>query len=456
MSLYKRKHGEEQPYWPIGSYKLRLPFIHYRIEMPELIQGIVLFTAGLGMIEIMTGSMGISYEAALTITILNQFLMLLPSTFGVPLVSGFITAMVPLMVVFLNGYEGTEAIQAVVAVQLLLALLFLIFGISGLGEKIVVNLPSSLKAGILIGAGIAAIMTEIEPGGRLSETPIAITVGGLLCLFTMFSLYFKRLSSKKRFIRLIASYGISPSIIVAIIVGWAVGEYPAPTVEWGITVPALSEVWQITPWVIGFPSMDLLIASIPTAILAYIIAYGDVVVGDEMIQRAKKARPDEKIEYTFGQLYILTFIRNLLNALFAPHPGLAGPIYTAGTASVTERYTYGRKAMDSLFSGTNTMLIAFSIGIFLLPLVTFFRPFLPIALSITLILTGYLCITIGMQQVKTEIERGIAGVMAIVLAIYGAAAALALGLVLYFTMEFTGIKKKKSNQDKEEIQQNVS
>ena len=139
MSLYKRKHGEEQPYWPIGSYKLRLPFIHYRIEMPELIQGIVLFTAGLGMIEIMTGSMGISYEAALTITILNQFLMLLPSTFGVPLVSGFITAIVPLMVVFLNGYEGTEAIQAVVAVQLLLSLLFLIFGISGLGEKSVVN-----------------------------------------------------------------------------------------------------------------------------------------------------------------------------------------------------------------------------------------------------------------------------------------------------------------------------
>lgn len=424
LSLYKRKNGAEQPYWPIGSYKMRLPFIHYKLETPELIQGIVLFTAGLGMIEIMTSVMGISYEAALTITILNQFLMLIPSTFGVPFVSGFITALIPLIVVFIGGFEpGAEAVQAVIAVQLVLAFLFLIFGLSGLGEKVVVNLPPSLKAGVLIGAGIAAIMTEIEPGGRLAETPIAITVGGLLCLFTMFSLYFKRLSIKNRFVRFIASYGIVPAILTAILVGWIVGEYPTPNIEWGITVPAISEVWQLTPWVIGFPGIDMLIAAVPTAVLAYIIAYGDIIVGDQMVKRASEARKDEKISYSFSHMHILTFIRNLLNAFFAPHPGMAGPIYTAGVASVTERYTKGRKAMDSIYSGSNTMLIAFSIGIFMLPLVTFFRPFLPIALSITLILTGYLCITIGMQQVKTEVEMGVAGIMAIVLAIYGAAPA---------------------------------
>ncbi|UOQ91977.1 hypothetical protein MUO14_15885 [Halobacillus shinanisalinarum] len=63
MSIIKRKTREEQPFWPVVSYKLRLPFLHYKLETPELIQGMVLFTAGLSMIAIMTGVIiGISYE----------------------------------------------------------------------------------------------------------------------------------------------------------------------------------------------------------------------------------------------------------------------------------------------------------------------------------------------------------------------------------------------------------
>jgi hypothetical protein len=323
-----------------------------------------------------------------------------------------------------------------------------LFGISGFGAKIVKNLPGSLKGGILIGAGLAAIMTEIESGGRLLTTPIAISVGVVLCLYTMFSLSFKKLSSTHRWARLISSYGIMPAIIVAIIIGWAVGEYPSPSLEWGFTTPSFGAVWEITPFVIGFPSIGMLIAAVPTAILAYIIAYGDIVVGDKIIERANHLRPDEKIKYSLSHLHVLTFVRNLLNSLFAPHPGMAGPIFTAGTASVAERYTYGRKAMDSIYSGTNSMLIAFSIGIFLLPVITFFQPFLPIALSITLILTGYLCITIGMQQLKTEVEMGVAGVMAIVLAMYGAAPALVVGTVLYFAVQRTSKEKETAYVEK--------
>ena len=448
MFNQKRKDGEEQPYWPLGSFKIRLPFIHYRLEKAELIQGLVLFTAGLSMIEIMTSFMGISYEAALTITILNQFLMLLPSSMGVPFVAGFITALIPLIIVFLQGYPpGPEAVQAVIAVQMVLAFIFLIFGISGIGEKVVKNLPASLKAGILIGAGIAAIMTEIEPGGRLSETPVAITVGAIFCLFIMFSMYFRRLSRKSNFMRKIASYGILPAILLAIGVGVAVGEYNFPAIEWGITPLALQEVWAISPFVIGFPSLEMFINAIPIAIMAYVIAYGDIVVGEQVINRAKEMRPDEKIEYNFSMLHKVTFARNLLNSLFAPHPGMAGPIFTAGTASVAERYTYGKKSMQSIFSGTNSLLIAFSVGIMLLPLVSFFRPFLPIALSITLILTGYLCITIGMQQVKKEAEMGVAGLMAIILALYGAAPALGAGIVLYFAIQ----KSRLFEKDDEDV-----
>ncbi|WP_099305229.1 solute carrier family 23 protein [Bacillus sp. Marseille-P3800] len=457
MSMYKRKPGHEQPYWALGQYKIRIPFVHFKLELPEIIQGIVLFTVGLSMIEIMTSVMGISYEAALTITILNQFLMLLPSIMGVPFVGGFITALIPVLILFLEGYEpGTEAIQAVIAVQIMLAVIFLLFGKTGLGEILVKTLPASLKAGILIGAGITAIMAEIQPGGRLTETPVAITIGTLLCFYMMFSLSFKALSKRKKLVGRIASFGIIPAIFIAIFIGWAVGEYPTPNVEWGITTPSFGAVWDITPFVIGFPTIEMFIGAIPIAILAYVIAYGDIIVGDKLIERVKQFRPDEKIEYTFKQVHMVTFFRSVLNALFVPHPGMAGPIFTAGTATVAERYTNGRTSMDSIFSGMNSLSIAFSIGIFLLPVVTFFQPFLPIALALTLILTGYLCITVGMQQIKTETEMGVAGVMAIVLAIYGAAPGLVVGILLYFLIQRSrqkqdGPKQQESEDEKKKI-----
>lgn len=444
MTFYRRKYGEEQPYWPLGKYKLRLPFIHYRLEIPELIQGLVIFTIGLSMVEIMTSVVGMSFLSALTTVILTQFLMLIPSTLGVPFVSGFITPLLPILIVFLGEFEpGVEAIQALIAVQLLTAVIFLILGITGLGTKFVLLLPSSLKGGILIGAGIGAIMVEIQEGGRLAETPISIIIGSVLCLYIMFSNSFKKISEKYPIFKFIANYGIMPAVIVAIIVGWAVGEYSSPKIEWGITLPSISAIAEISPLVIGFPNKSLFVKAIPIAILAYVIAYGDIIVADRLVSRTKKIRKDEKIEYSLGQVHTLTSIRNFLHALFAPHPGLAGPIFTAGTASVTERYTFGRKAMDSIYSGTNTLVISLCLAMFVTPLISLFQPFLPIALSITLILTGYLCITLGVQQLKTETEIGVAGITAIVLTVYGAAHGLIVGLILYFVVQKQTLFKKR-------------
>lgn len=452
MAFYKRKNGEEQPYWPVGKYKLRLPFVHYRLEMPEFIQGFVIFTIGFSMIEILTSVIGMSFEAALAVAIITQFLMLIPSTFGVPFVSGFITPALPLLVLYVSNYEpGSEAIQALVAVQLIVAVIFLILGLTGFGKKFVLMLPRSLKAGILIGAGISAIMTEIQAGGRVANTPISLIIGGILCLYIMYSLSFKRLSDKNRFLRQIANFGIMPPILIAIIIGWVVGEYPPPKIEWGITLPNVAELWNFTPFSVGFPGLEMIILAIPTGILAYIIAFGDIIVGQNLVERASKTRQDEKIVYDVNQVHNITAFRNFLHALFVPHPGLAGPIFTAGTASVSERYSHGRKAMDSIFSGANTLVLAFIIAAFFTPLITLFQPYLPIALSITLILTGYVCINIGMQQINSDAERGVAGVMAIVLALYGATYGLLIGLVLYFAVEKGSFFRKK-NQKKEQEQ----
>jgi len=124
-----------------------------------------------------------------------------------------------------------------------------------------------------------------------------------------------------------------------------------------------------------------------------------------------------------------------MHAFLAPFPGLAGPIWTAVTATVSDRFRYGRQAMESIFSGGGTFWISGLIALFILPLVSFFRPFLPIGLSLTMVVTGYLCIVTGFDQIKKPIEIGVAGTMAVVLANYGAAWGMGIGLLLYFMLE---------------------
>jgi hypothetical protein len=64
---------------------------------------------------------------------------------------------------------------------------------------------------------------------------------------------------------------------------------------------------------------------------------------------------------------------------------------------------------------------------------------LPIALSLTLILTGYICLMVGFEQLNSNAERGIAGTMGVVLAVYGAGWGLAAGATLYLLIERTHI-----------------
>lgn len=105
------------------------------------------------------------------------------------------------------------------------------------------------------------------------------------------------------------------------------------------------------------------------------------------------------------------------------------------TATVADRYRHGRQAMDSIFSGSGTFWIAGFIALFILPLVSFFKPFLPIGLSLTLVVTGYLCIITAFKQIQSAEELGVAGTMAIVLAMHGAAWGLGIGIVLHILME---------------------
>lgn len=436
MSLYKRAHGEEQPYWPLGPFKIRIPLIHYRLEIPEIIQGFVMFVVGLGLIPLIEVHLGLPFDIALAYAVMFQVFMFLALILGVPMFPGFITAGVPIVVIFLGDFEpGAEAIQAMFALQIVVFLIMAILGVTGLGSKLAGKLPRSITAGILLGAGIAAILGEITEGGAALETPLSVITGALLSFIFLFSLSFRKLTKKSKLARLISSYGLIPPMLIAIGIGWATREYALPDVECCIAQPDFVGMWNHTPFVLGVPSLDVFLMAVPTAVITYVIAFGDMVVGAELNRTADEARGDEKIDSSMSRLHLVTGVRNLFLALLSPHPGLAGPIWTAGHASVLERYKQGRKAMDSVYGGHGSMLVAFMIGIFVLPLISIFQPVLPIALALTLILTGYVTITIGMAQISNAAQFGVAGVTAIVLASHGAVAGIITGVVLYLALE---------------------
>ncbi len=452
MHVFRRKEGEEQPYWPLGPFKVRLPFVHYRWEMVEFIQALVLFVVSLAMIPLLEKYLGLPYDVALAYVFICGIGFMLPALLGVAFVPGWITPAIPVVLLYLGKFEpGPESIKALAALQLEVFLIFFVLGITGWGGRIVRMIPNSLKAGILIGAGAAALIGEFKASGRVSNTPISLTIGGLICIYMIFSVSFKSLAEKNKLASLLRRFGMVPAMIIAMAVGWITKEFPVPDIQFGFTQPAFGEMLNYLPITLGMPNLNLFLAAIPTAIIAYIIAFGDIVVGGALINRANKLRPDEEIDYSPDRLHLVTALRNLMHAFFAPYPGLAGPIWTAVTATVAERYTTGRKSMDSIFSGAGTFWIAGFLALFILPLVTIFKPVLAIGLSLTLILTGYLCIQVGMEQTESSTQRGVAGIVAMVLATYGAAWGLGAGLVLYFLVEKKSVMARES--DSEEVPQ---
>lgn len=434
-----RQHGAEHPFWALGPFKIRLPFIHYRWEFPEMVQGLFMFVVSLGMIPLLMKYLGMPYEAALAFCVVAGIGYLLPALMGVPLVPGWITPAIPVVLLYLQAFEpGPEAVKAMFALQLEVFVIFLVLGLTGLGNKLVRVIPNSLKSGIIIGAGIAAMMGELKTGGRIDTTPVSLLIGSIVSAYILFSLSFKHVVETSRLAKIISNFGMIPGMFVAMIIGWTVGEYALPDIQWGITSPDFGLMMNYLVFDTGMPDADMFLLAIPTAIIAYVIAFGDILVGFTLCRRVDHLRPDEKIELDVTRVHLVTALRNGLHALLAPWPGLAGPLWTAAHATVAERYALGRKAMDSIYSGGGTFWITGLIAIFILPLVSVFKPVLPIALSLTLVLTAYICIMVGMEELKSSTERGVAGIVAVTLAMPDPKAtvyAVAIGLVLYWLIE---------------------
>ncbi len=91
MQMFHRKNGEEQPYWPAGPFKVRLPFVHYRWEFAEMVQALIMFVVSLAMIPLLEKYLGVPYDVALAYVVICGIGFMLPALLGVPLVPGWIT-----------------------------------------------------------------------------------------------------------------------------------------------------------------------------------------------------------------------------------------------------------------------------------------------------------------------------------------------------------------------------
>ncbi len=432
----RQRRENELPYIPFGPFQVRLPFIHYKIESVEFIQGLILGVTALSAVPYLEQYLGLPYELAWSCVILETMLYLLHSLLGDPVVPGWITPTLPLTIVFLEGFPiGQERIQAMIALQLLVGLVFLFMGISKLADKFVHAVPASVKGGILLAAPITVMAGQIGEGGNIHKYPIAIVAGVGLLLLISFSDKYQEKRKDSKFLDLVARYGNLFPYLLAMIVGLIVGELDMPGLEIGtfIKIPEFSRIFsEVSIFGVGIPPVSMFLKALPLALVSYVIAFGDFVTTETLVTEARQSRDDEYIDFNSSRSNMVSGLRNVLLAFFAPFPPLSGPLWVGMTVSVSIRYQEGKKAMKSLLGGMASFRLATFLSVMIIPVVSFFRPIFGVGSSITLLFQAFVCARIGMDYCKTDRDKMIGGVMAAVLATQGTAWASAWALCVGF------------------------
>lgn len=403
----------ELPGWRWGPFTFRLPFYHTRFYWQEALQGLFVAAAtGLALIPLMMEFFGLSFEEAVAVSMIHSILLgSAIIVFGEPYAPGWITPALPLVLAYvLGGYDDPASrFQAMTALSLNFAILLVLLGVSGLGKKFVLWLPDTLKAGIILGAAIAALKRVfIDDAERfLFQQPIAITLACAVCLIFAFSLPMQKLKEKYKVFAIIGALGLLPGFIIAGVVGPMVGEV-SYDIQWGILIPPVADAWnQMSPFAIGWPSLEMFLQGIPLAIITYVILFGDMVTGNEVIRDGLTKRQDEHIDINPTRTHLSVGIRNALMGVFAPFFPTQGAMWTGVQVIIVQRWKQGVKGMNSLHSGlASYYLMGIPLLFFLLPLLTGLQPLLGVALSLTLVLTGFACAYVAMSIPQNNTSRG--------------------------------------------------
>ena len=440
-----RIFGGLQPGIGLGPFVLRIPGVHYRLEKIEAIEAVIMCAACLSAIPAMTQVLGIPSELAWSMVIINGILYNLHSLLGDPVIPGWITPSIPITIAYLMTFESVEErIQALIAVQLMVAALFLLLGGTGLAKKIVTAVPATLKGGILLGAGFSAVYGEFT--GRVTLYPVTICTATLVLYFLLFSRRFGALRRRSKGWHMVGNLAMVLAFLLAIILGPLAGELTWPALELGtlIKLPDLPAILRtVTLFGVGFPPAALFAKGLATAVVIYIIAFSDFITADVLVSDAAPVRPDEVVDLNANRSNLICALRNGVEAIFCPYINMSGPMWSAAYTMTVERYKNGRDKMDSIWSGCGTFRLFTCLGVMLYPVYSLLLPMLPVALSLSMMIQGYICVSLAMRFCKTDMERGIAGSMGAVLAAKGSLWGLAVGVLLYLLLNSTPDLKRE-------------
>ena len=436
MSI-KREYGGIQPGIPLGPLTLRIPFVHYRFEWADYIQGLLMCTVCLAIIPVLTSKLGMSFEVALAIVILNGTLYLTHVTFGDPVVPGWVTPAIPLLIAYCVTFPaGTERMQALIAFEMTFGLFCLILGITGLAKKFISLIPNAVQSAILLGAGFAAVMLVFKPGEGLKSFdsyPWTIIISIGIAYYLLFSDHFKKIRTKNRALRYLGNLGMMPALALAVIIGPLLGEIPWPTYDTNIfTRPDFMGLWRDFSMfgAIPVPPFKMFITGLPMVISAYIVVFGDVIQSQALLDDAQKYRPDEKVDYNPNRSHIIFGSRNIIMSVFGPDISMCGPLWAAMQVVICERYKHGPEAMESVNGGAGSFRWGTWTGYFLSPILATVRPILGVGLASTMLIQGYVSVRVGILKARSYNDLGIAGVAGAILATRGAAWGLGAALLL--------------------------
>lgn len=432
QSWKKREYDTESPCIPLGPFKIRLPFVHYRFEWPDYFQGLLMCAVDLAAIPLMTELLGMPFEAAMAIVLLNGLLYLTHHLLGDPVVPGWITPAIPLLMAYVATFpEGVDRVHALIAFQMTLGIFVILLGATGFANKVVKMIPQAIKSGIILGAGVAAVMVVFKEGGRFETYPFTISIAVGIAFYLIFSRHYVWLRERSKIFGFIGKLGIFPIILLAIVVGPIFGETAWPDIKWEITQPNFSLMFsEYTVFGVGFPPIGLFLSSIPTVLAAYIVVFGDVLQAKAILTEADEVRRDEKIDYDPNRAHIIFGGRNVVMSIFGPDVTMCGPLWAAMHVVIVERFKEGKKVMDSIFGGSGSFRWGTNTGLLLMPIVTLVQPILGVALALTLLIQGYVSFRVGVMEARSQRDLGIAGVIAGVLVVKGAAWAFSVGIIL--------------------------
>ncbi|MGL5514028.1 MAG: hypothetical protein ACRDBM_12435 [Sporomusa sp.] len=389
----------------------------------------------LGIIPVLQEYLGMPFEVAITIVILNGFFYLWHAHLGDPVIPGWITPAIPLLLLWLQIFpEGVDRLHALIAFEMELGIFTLLLGATGLAKKFVDIVPDALKSGILIGVGVVAVKLVFEKGGRFEIYPWTITIAFGFAFYILFSNHFKTLRNKHVVFKYLSDLWLMPALLLAIVIAPLLGELPCPTIPWGIIVPQFYTLFtEWTPFAanVGWPPFSLYAAAFLLVAATYVVLFGELIQAKALVDEAREFRHgDEDMHYDANRNNIICGIRNISMSVLGPDLSMCGPMWAAMQVVTCERYKHGRDAMDSLFGGVASFRLGTFASCFLMPIVSLVKPILPISLSLTMLVQGYVAVRVGILIARTFNDLGVAGIVGSVLISRGAGFAFAVGIVL--------------------------